>query len=401
MKWSQLKQAGHWPTLASAFLYFDFSFMVWTLLGALGVQIAATLGLTPQQKGLMVAMPILSDACLRIVLGMVSDRIGSKNTGILAQTIVTVALATAWLVGLKDYGAVLALGAALGFAGASFAIVLPQVGRWYPPQMQGLVLGLAGAGNIGVVIDALLAPRLAAAYGWQSVFGFALIPATLVLALYATFSKNAPIQVPRRRLADYFRLFRDKDTHWFCFFYMVSFGGFVGLASSFVIYFNTEFGLSAVKAGEFAALCAGIGAVMRPVGGAVADRIGGVRGLYMFYGLAALALVAASLAQSLAVTCATFLLTGAAFGMANGAVFQLLPQRFGKELGLMTGLAGSGGSLGGFTLAMLMGLSKQNFGSYSVGFQFFAVLCGLALIGLTLVKKRWRTTWGALASARI
>ena len=400
-KWSQLKQAGHFPTLVTAFLYFDFSFMVWTLLGALGVQIAESLGLSAGQKGLMVATPILSDACLRITLGLLSDRIGSKNTGILAQVIVIAGLAAAWLIGLKSFEAVLALGVVLGFAGASFAITLPQVGRWYPPQMQGLVLGLAGAGNIGVVIDALLAPRLAAAYGWNAVFGFALIPAALVLAIYIIGSKDAPVQIAPRKFSDYLRLFHDQDTHWFCFFYAVSFGGFVGLASSFVIYFNSEFGLSAVQAGEFAAACAGAGAVMRPVGGALADRIGGIRSLYFFYGVAGLALVAAGFCHSLYLNGAIFFAAAAAFGMANGAVFQLLPQRFGKDIGLMTGLAGSGGSLGGFALAMLMGLSKQHFSSAAVSLWIFASLCFLALVGLGLVKKRWRTTWGALAQARI
>ena len=400
-KWSQLKSAGHFPTLVSAFLYFDFSFMVWTLLGALGVQIAQSLGLSAQQKGLMVAVPILSDACLRILLGLLSDRIGSKNTGIIAQCVVICGLLGAWLIGLKDFHAVLMLGVMLGFAGASFAITLPQVGRWYPPQMQGLVLGLAGAGNIGVVIDALLAPRLAAAYGWQSVFGLALIPALLVLAVYIFFSKDAPLQIVPRKVSDYLRLFRDKDTHWFCFFYTVSFGGFVGLASSFVLYFNSEFNLPAIQAGEFAALCAGAGALARPVGGALADRIGGIRSLYFFYGAAGLALAGAGFAHWLPLNCVILLAASAALGMANGAVFQLLPQRFGKELGLMTGLAGSGGSLGGFTLAMLMGFSKQHFASPSVSLWIFSGLCFVALIGLSLVKTRWRTTWGALVQARI
>ena len=401
MKLSDLKNSGHWPTLVSAFLYFDFSFMVWTLLGALGVQIAASLGLSAQQKGLMVAIPILSDACLRIVLGLLSDRIGSKNTGILAQVIVMSGLAAAWLLGVKSFEAVLVLGVVLGFAGASFAITLPQVGRWYPPQMQGLVLGLAGAGNIGVVIDALLAPRLAAAYGWNAVFGLALIPAALVLAVYVIGSKDAPVKIAPRKFSDYRRLFHDKDTHWFCFFYTVSFGGFVGLASSFVIYFNSEFGLSAVQAGEFAAVCAGAGALARPLGGALADRIGGIRSLYIFYSVAGLALAAAGLYHALYLNCAIFLAAAAAFGMANGAVFQLLPQRFGKDLGLMTGLAGSGGSLGGFALATLMGLSKQYLNSTAASLWFFAGFCFLALAGLGLVKKRWRTTWGAVAQARI
>ena len=401
MNLSTLKKSGHFPTLVTAFLYFDYSFMVWTLLGALGVQIAASLGLSAQQKGLMVAVPILSDACLRILFGLLTDRIGSKNTGILAQVIVITGLAAAWLLGVKNFAAVLALGVVLGFAGASFAITLPQVGRWYPPQMQGLVLGLAGAGNIGVVIDSLLAPRLAAAYGWNAVFGLALIPAALVLTLYILGSKDAPIQIVPRKFSDYLRLFHDKDTHWFCFFYSVSFGGFVGLASSFVIYFNGEFGLPAVRAGEFAALCAGAGALARPVGGALADRIGGIRSLYVFYCVAGMALVVAGLCHNLWANCAIFLTAAAAFGMANGAVFQLLPQRFGKDLGLMTGLAGSGGSLGGFALATLMGLSMQYLHSTAASLWFFAGLCFLALAGLSLVKTRWRTTWGAVAAARI
>src|SRR5438309_6648263 len=122
-KWSQLKKAGHFPTLVSAFLYFDYSFMVWTLLGVLGAQIAApeSLNLSAQQKFFMVSVPILAGGVLRIVLGLLVDRMGAKNTGVLAQLIVIAGLATAWLAGLKSYPAALLMGAVLGMAGASFA----------------------------------------------------------------------------------------------------------------------------------------------------------------------------------------------------------------------------------------------------------------------------------------
>jgi NNP family nitrate/nitrite transporter-like MFS transporter len=176
LKFSALKNSGHWPTLLTAFLYFDFSFMVWTILGPLGAQIGESLHLNAQEKGLMVAIPILSGAALRIVLGLLVDRIGAKRTGLIAQLIVIAGLAAAWVAGLPTYPATLLMGLVLGFAGASFAVALPQAGRWYPPNMQGFVMGLAGAGNIGTVLDALLAPRLAAAYGWKNVFGMALIP---------------------------------------------------------------------------------------------------------------------------------------------------------------------------------------------------------------------------------
>lgn len=394
-------RSGHWPTLLAAFLYFDVSFMIWTMLGPLGVQVGQSLGLSQSEKGLMVATPILAGAVLRIVLGFGVDKLGAKTVGIIAQLVVMSALAAVWMFGLKSFASVLLFGSMLGFAGASFAVALPQAGRWYPPGMQGLVLGLAGAGNIGVVMDSLLAPRLAAAYGWQNVFGIAVLPALLVFFIYAWVSKEAPNSPPPRTTKDYVNLLREPDTHWFCFYYTVSFGGFVGLASSLVLFFVNEFHMSPVKAGDYAALCTLIGAVARPFGGAVADRIGGTRALHIFFFGASLALAAAAFRPSLFVVTALFLCAGACFGMANGAVFQLLPQRFGKEMGIMTGLVGCGGGVGGFLLAASLGWCKQATGNYTLGLAGFALLVLGAKLALHMVKGRWRSTWGSLAEARI
>jgi len=146
VKLSDLKNAGHWPTLLAAFLYFDFSFMVWTVLGPLGAQIGESLNLSAEQKGLMVALPILAGACLRILLGLFVDRVGAKNAGIMAQLVVITGLTLAWIFGLPNYLATLLLGLVLGFAGASFAVALPQAGRWYPPNMQGVVRALETSG---------------------------------------------------------------------------------------------------------------------------------------------------------------------------------------------------------------------------------------------------------------
>ena len=401
MKISDLKHSGHWPTLLTAFLYFDYSFMAWTLLGPLGAQIGETLHLNAGQKGLMVAVPILSGAILRMILGLLVDRIGAKKTGIGAQLIVMAGLLTAWLVGVPSMAAVLLLGAMLGFAGASFAVALPQAGRWYPPKMQGVVMGLAGAGNVGVVLDSLIAPRLANAYGWPSVFGFALIPAVFVFSAYIIFSKEAPGEYKPKKMRDYLNLLKEKDAHWFCFYYTVSFGGFVGLASYYVLYFKSEFGLAPVHAGDLAALCTLAGALARPIGGAVADRIGGIRSLLVFYSIAAVCLVVTAFTHQLYANLSLFIIISGSLGMANGSVFQLLPQRFGKDLGVMTGLVGCGGGVGGFYLATSLGYAKSITGSLSIGFLIFAALCGLAIVGLTVVKTRWRTTWGALTEARI
>lgn len=401
MKLAQLRQSGHWPTLLTSFLYFDVSFMVWTILGALGALIAPDLGLNAQQKFLMVSTPILAGAFLRIALGLLVDRIGTKTTGLIAQVVVMAGLAVAWQMGLSSLNQALLLGLVLGVAGASFAVALPQSGRWYPPQMQGVVLGLAGAGNVGVVIDHLAAPRIAAAYGWQAVFGVALIPLALAFVLYAIFSKEPPGEFKKKKLSDYLSLLAQRDAHWFCFFYTISFGGFVGLATAFAIYFRDEFGLTTVHAGEVAAFCTLVGALGRPFGGALADRLGGIRALGIFYTVAGIAMVVAALSHNLWVCGGAFFVASGAFGMCNGSVFQLLPQRFAKDISVMTGLVGCGGGVGGFVLGMLFGWSKESTGSYTTGILLFAGLCGVALLGLRLVKTRWRTTWGAAAAARI
>jgi NNP family nitrate/nitrite transporter-like MFS transporter len=397
-------KAGHPPTLFAAFLYFDLAFMVWVMLGPLGVQIAKDLALTPAQKGLMVAVPVLAGALLRIVMGVLVDHLKPRLAGAIGQIIVIAALAFAWLVGVKTYEQVLILGLFLGFAGASFAVALPLASRWYPPEHQGTALGIAGAGNSGTVFAALFAPSLAAAYGWQSVFGIALIPLVAVFIFYVLVAKDSPDCPPPKPFAEYLKVLRDQDAWWFMFFYSVTFGGFVGLASSLTIYFNTQYGLSPVVAGYYTAACVFAGSLFRPLGGQLADRIGGIKALSIMYVFAAifLGIVSLDLASSV-MALAAFVGAMLALGMGNGSVFQLVPQRFRKEIGVMTGMVGMAGGVGGFYLASSLGYSKQLTGSYQMGFVVFAVLAVVALIGLTMVKSRWRTTWGsaAMTSARV
>jgi NNP family nitrate/nitrite transporter-like MFS transporter len=395
MKSSFIK-AGHTPTLFVAFLYFDLSFMVWVMLGPLGVQIARDLHLNSAQKGLMVATPVLAGALLRIVMGILVDHLKPKLAGTIGQIIVMVSLTLAWFFGVHTYGQVLGLGLALGVAGAAFAVALPLASRWYPPEHQGTALGIAGAGNSGTALAALFAPGLAIAFGWNNVFGLALIPLFFTLIVYLLLAKDSPECPPAKPMIDYFKVLRDKDAWWFMFFYSVTFGGFVGLASSLTIYFNDQYGLSPVIAGYFTAACVFAGSLVRPLGGLVADRIGGIKSLSAVYVLAAIFLGIVSIGLSQAwMALSIFVLAMLALGMGNGAVFQLVPQRFRKEIGVMTGLVGMAGGVGGFYLASSLGYSKQLTGTYQTGLLIFAALALLALVGLTAVKTRWRTTWGA------
>ncbi|WP_122664577.1 nitrate/nitrite transporter [Pseudomonas viridiflava] len=397
-------KAGHKPTLFAAFLYFDLSFMVWYLLGPMAVQIATDLQLTTQQRGLMVATPILAGALLRFVMGIVADQLSPKTAGIIGQVIVIVALFTAWNLGIHTYEQALLLGVFLGVAGASFAVALPLASQWYPAEHQGKAMGIAGAGNSGTVLAALIAPVLAAAFGWSNVFGFAVIPLVLTLIAFSLMARNAPERAKPKSMSDYLKALGDRDSWWFMFFYSVTFGGFIGLASALPGYFNDQYGLSPVTAGYYTAACVFGGSLMRPLGGALADRFGGIRTLAGMYAVAAICIAAVgfNLPSSWAAL-ALFVAAMLGLGAGNGAVFQLVPQRFRKEIGVMTGLIGMAGGIGGFLLAAGLGSIKQHTGDYQMGLWLFAFLGVLAWFGLLNVKRRWRATWGsaAVTAARV
>ncbi|QOP44051.1 NarK/NasA family nitrate transporter [Sulfurimonas sediminis] len=420
-----LKGQGDAKTLFAAFLYFDFSFMVWTMLGPLATEISESLAMhgfimSASQKATLLSIPILAGALLRIVLGFGVDKFGAKKTALMSQAVVISVLFYAYFRGETiTYNELLIVAVGLGFAGASFAVALPQAGQWYPPKLQGVVLGIAGAGNIGVVIDFMFAPKIAELWGWQAVFLVGGALSTLIFATYIFLAKDAPKEVytPRpKKLKDYAKLLRDRDTWWFNLFYAVSFGGFVGFAGYMKVYLmNTyqadmsSFGLSVfnepnvkVIAGYFGALTIFAGAVLRPVGGAVADKMGGVKSLYIFFGIvAALAIVNATVTLPFWLAIAVLFAIMANLGMANGAVFQLVPQRFGKDIGIMTGIIGAAGGLGGTALIKTLGWSKGAFDGYSAGFMIFAGVVLVAIMGISLVKTRWRTTWGVAAGGRI
>ncbi len=393
--------SGHTPTLIAAFLYFDLAFMVWVLLGPLAPDIAKTLLLTPAQKGLMVAVPTLAGALLRVVNGLLVDRIGPKRAGAISQIIVISGLFSAWTLGVNSFAGTLALGVILGFAGASFAIALPLASRWYPPEHQGKAMGLAGMGNSGTVLAALFAPTLAKLFGWNAVLGLACIPLTLVFVAYMVMAKDAPNAPPARKLTEYFRPLKQGDAWWLMGFYAVTFGGFVGLAASLPIYFTDRFGLTTITAGYCTAACVFAGSLVRPMGGALADKVGGVKALSVVFVIAAAALAGVGQADSVEAALTLFVVAMLALGTGNGAVFQLVPQRFAAEIGVMTGLVGMAGGIGGFYLASSLGLAKQLTGSFQSGFLIFATLALIAFAALTMVKRRWRRDWTAADGVRI
>jgi NNP family nitrate/nitrite transporter-like MFS transporter len=396
-------ETGHWPTLLSAFLYFDVSFMVWVLFGALANSMAPELGLTAAEKGVLVAVPILGGALLRVPLGILADRIGGRRAGLVGIALTLVPLILIWRLA-RSFAELSAAGLLLGVAGASFAVALPLASRWYPPRSQGLVMGIAGAGNSGTVLAALFAPRLAQAFGWHTVFGLAAGAMVATLAVFALLARDSPSQPPPARLADYLGVSREPDVWWFAAFYAVTFGGFVGFASYLAIFFHDHHGLGGVAAGTFTAICVVAGSFLRPAGGWLADRLGGLRVLAVIYLAVGSVFLVVSLLPPLLVSTVLLFLGMGLLGMGNGAVFQLVPQRFGREIGTTTGIIGAAGGLGGFLLPTLLGALRQVTGAFGGGFLVFAVVSFGCVVTLLHVGRAWQSAFlvrGGLAPALV
>ncbi len=354
MPLKEFRQAGSPRTLAAALLHFDVSFMSWVMIGALGPAIASQLELTPGEKGLLVAVPLLAAAFFRIVLGQLVDRVPAKRLGIAMLSFVLVPLTTAWQFG-DTFASMLFVGLMLGIAGASFVVALPMASRWYPPKYQGVAMGIAGAGNSGTVIATFFAPRLAENVGWHAVFGWAIVPVGLVLVLFAVLAKEPPQPATRAALP-----LRDSDLWRLCAFYSVTFGCFVGLATFLPIFLTDTYAMTKVEAGTIAALGGLSGSLLRPVGGLVADRIGGTTALTGVYGAAAV------------------LFTGLAFMPAQTMAIVLLV-----------------GAMG------VLGFGKEFGGSYGLGLGVLAAVSALAVAGVVISRIQWTRGWAAAAGARV
>jgi MFS transporter, NNP family, nitrate/nitrite transporter len=389
-------KSGHWPSLAGAWLHFEVSFMTWLLIGSLGVPISEEFGLSATQKGLLVAFPLLSGALLRICVGLSSDRLGAKVTGLYLLAGEMGALVWGWLGG-GSFVQLLGVGLVLGVAGASFAVALPIASRAYPPAYQGLAMGIAASANSGTVLAMFLAPRLADVVGWHGVFGVTLVPVLLTAILFAIMVQSDPQVGPLKPLkvrGDWWRDLRDglarPSMHWFCLLYAVTFGGFVGVCSFLPIFLHDQYEIDRVTAGSITALGGLLGSFIRPLGGYMADRLGGIRVLpFVFAAIAATVGGAGWLPEAAAGI--TLLLTGLAImGFGNGVVFQVVSDRFSKQMGLASGVIGAAGGIGGFLFPLGLGGLKDLTGTYATGLWCFALAALCAWLTVVLAQRRAR-----------
>lgn len=386
MRLKEFFKVGHLPTLISSFLYFDISFMIWVILGATGTFIVQDLNLTAAQKGMMVGIPVLGGALLRIPMGLLADHFGGKKMGLIGMFLTMIPLIWGWLFAssLTD---IYLLGTLLGVAGASFSVALPLASRWYPKEHQGLAMGIAGAGNSGTVLAMLFGPRIAEASSWHIVFAIALIPLVIAFIVFAIFAKECPDSPKPTTMKEYWSVVKVKETWIFSFFYSLSFGGFVGLTSYLTLFFFDQYHVSKVQAGDFVTLCTLAGSFVRPIGGYLADKFGGLRILFYLFIGSVVTMGLVGILPTVYIALALLFTTMIFFGLANGALFQVIPVKFPKEVGLLTGFVGAAGGIGGFFLPNILGIFKELTNSYAYGFWWIAVTIVVATVMIKYMQK--------------
>jgi NNP family nitrate/nitrite transporter-like MFS transporter len=386
-------RSGHAPTLFAAFLYFAFSCCIWVLNGAMAPFITETYQLTPAQKGLMLSIPIIAGALMRFPLGVLAQYIGRKNATLVEMGLIAVAMLYGFFM-VKSFNDLLAMGVLLGIAGASFGVALSLGSGWFPPRHKGLAMGLVGAGNVGTAVSVLVAPPLAQAFGWQTVYGFAAAAILLPMLVMIVFAKEPPDLDAHASFREHIACLFEKDGWAFSLIYGVTFGGFIGLTTFLPTYYYDQFGVSKVQAGQLTMLAAFMAAAVRVFGGWISDRLGGINTLTAVLVIVAVTLVLCGFASaSLAATTLLFMVCFSALGAGNGALFQLVPLRWPLTTAVAGSMIGEIGALGGGLVPNAMGLSKQYTGSYAWGFVFFAVLAVAVLLMMRVMQIRWTRTW--------
>jgi MFS transporter, NNP family, nitrate/nitrite transporter len=373
--------------LALATLGFAVNFWAWALLSPLGPRFQELLSLSGSQQALLVAVPVIVGSVGRIPVGALTDRFGGRVMFPLVSLATIVPVLFIGLFGQTSLGALLVGGFFLGIGGTAFAIGVPLVNAWFPPERRGFAIGVFGAGMGGTAISAFTTVKLIDNIGDEAPF---LITA-VALAAYAVvawlFLRDAPGRtVPTTpalaRLSAAARL----PIAWqACILYAVAFGGYVAFSVYLPAYLKTAYGLEQADASNRMAGFVLLAVFMRPVGGWLSDRIGAVPVLAGVFGVVAVCASVQSFTPDLMpLGTIAFLTMAAALGAGSGATFALVARSApASQVGSVTGLVGAAGGLGGFVPPLIMGAVHGATGSYGIGLGLLALVAALSLM-LTL-----------------
>lgn len=357
---------------------FAVSFAVWGLLAALAPKFTEIYNLSATEKSLMIAVPVLLGSIGRLFAGMAADRFGGR---LVFSALLVFAAIPAVAIGFStSYTQLLIFGLFLGVAGTTFPVGIGFTSKWFSAEKQGTALGVYGMGNIGQSIAVFFAPVLALWFGdWRTVF-FVFAVVTLVWGIvFYLFAQDASVTAKPKTLAENLSVLKRSKLAWILsLFYFLTFGGFVALALYLPTFLKEIFNLSATDAGARTAGFVVLATLMRPVGGWLADKIGGEKVLVGVFAAIAVLSLFLSFASIVPFTIGA-LGCAAALGLGNGAIFKLVPQHFSKETGTVTGLVGAFGGLGGFFPPLELGLVKDATGAYTLGFLLLALFAASCL----------------------
>ncbi len=369
-----------WRAVALGTLGFAVSFMAWGLISPLAVEFKAMYGLSNTQVSVLIAVPVLLGSIGRLLVGFVADKVGPRK--LYAQLMAFIAIPLALMGFTNSYATLLAVAFMLGVAGTSFTVGVPFVSRWFPPAKQGLAVGIYGMGNFGQALAALYAPRILSALGsWQMAY-WLMIPLVLATAAAIWFlGKDAPMP-PAPAAGAGNSIWRHPYAWLFSVFYFVTFGGFVAFGNYLPKLYVEFFQLSKATAGSYTALFVLGATLARAVGGWLADKLGATRVLLAVFTLVILAGLGLAASPSWTSFNLTIISLAVALGIGNGAVFKLVPQFFPSQTGAVTGMVGAMGGLGGFFPPLVMGMLRDQVGSYTLGFIFLAAFAVAAQLGV-------------------
>ncbi|CAN5857566.1 nitrate transporter NarK [soil metagenome] len=382
-------QPGAYRALVLATLAFALCFSVWGLVAPLAPQFQQLYELSNTQISVVIATPVILGSLFRIPLGLLTDRFGGRAifTGLMLVVIVPV-LFIGFLGG--SFGGLLIWGFFLGLAGASFAVGIPFVSKWFPKHMQGLALGVYGVGNIGTALAAYSAPAIAAFYGWQWAFWVFIVPLLVMAAVFWFLGENAPSTGPRPSVTAGLSLFREELMPWvLSLFYFLTFGGFVALGIYLPKLLVDLFGFTPTGAGLRAAGFVILATLARPVGGWLADRIGGSSTLTLIFIILPFMALLMGFQPGIVLFTIGALTSAVFLGLGNGAVFKLVAESYPTKTGAVTGVVGAAGGLGGFFPPLVLGVVRDATGAYTIGFILLALFAaGCLLVNLFFVRRR-------------
>lgn len=380
-----------WLMLALATVGFGVNFWAWALLSPLGPRFKDSLDLTSFEQSLLVAVPVVVGSLGRIPVGSLTDRFGGRVMFPIVSAATIVPVLFLGLAGHSSLAALLVGGFFLGIGGTAFAVGVPFVNAWFPPERRGLAIGVFGAGMGGTAISALTTVKLVDANSMSTPF---LITAA-VLAVYAVAAalllrdapgRIVPTEPLARRLAATVRL---PITWQASALYAVAFGGYVAFSVYLPTYLKTGYGLTQADAANRMAGFVLLAVAMRPVGGWLSDRIGPARVLAASLAVVVAGAVTQSFTPALApVGTIAFLAMAAALGAGSGATFALVALLTpANQVGSVTGVVGAAGGLGGFLPPLVMGSLYGAYESYAIGLVLLAIVAAAAL-GFTLTAVR-------------